>query len=172
MAKKKTAETSPTAELVVIENKALGRPTEYDPKYVQALLDYFDVKPYEQRLEDIVTSKGDVITIKKDVASDFKTLAGFAVSIGFHRDTLHKWSQDFPEFSDAYKRAKDFQENFLAVNGNKGLISPAFGIFTAKNVLNWRDKKDIDHSGFIKDISDEDLDQQIQDKMKAIGEAK
>lgn len=166
MAKKTKLKTNPKAEIAVIEKRPVGRPSEYRPEIAQELLDYFGKDPYVEKEQDILTKTGDVITIKKDVASDFPTLAGFAIKLGICRDTLLEWSKEYPEFSGAYKRAKDFQENFLAVNGNKGLIHPAFAIFTAKNVLNWRDKKDVEHSGFIAEITDEELDRKIAEKKK------
>lgn len=130
--------------------KPEGRPTDYNPNYCQMLLAYFDVKPYEEN------------KMGKLEASDFKSLAGFAISIGVHRETLLNWSKQYPEFFDAYKRAKDFQENYLVINGMRGLINPAFSIFTAKNVLNWRDKKDIEvaENQYAK-LSDFDLDERI-----------
>lgn len=117
----------------------LGRPTLYKPEYVEELLEYFDQEPYVEVEKTVPTKKGPV-QINVDEATDFPTLAGFAIKIGVHRDTLHEWSKKYPEFSDAYKRAKDFQENYIATNGMKGLVNPAFAIFTAKNVLGWRDK--------------------------------
>lgn len=126
-----------------------GRPTDYRPEYCQQLLDYFGEKPYTE------DNQGKIR------ATDFKSLAGFAIKIGVSRDTLHEWSKKHKDFSDAYIRAKDFQENFLAVNGNKGLINANFGIFTAKNVLNWRDKKEIDVRDNVNDLSDEEIDKKM-----------
>lgn len=123
------------------EKTNTGRPSKYKEEYCQALLDYFSVEPYREVMKKIVTKQGDVIEIPENEANDMPTLAGFAISIGIHRDTLLEWSKQYPEFSGVYKRAIEFQENFLVVNGNKGLINPAFGIFTAKNILKWKDKQ-------------------------------
>lgn len=105
-----------------------GHPTLYKPEYCEQLIEYFSEPPYE-------------VIRNEERPSDFKSLAAFANRLGVHRDTLHEWSKQHPEFSDAYKRAKQYQEEWLTVNGNKGLINPAFSIFTAKNVLQWRDKQ-------------------------------
>lgn len=131
------------------KSRPRGRPSGYDPKFVDEILEYFDIEPYEEKEREVATKTGDVVTIHEDAANDFPSLAGFAVRIGVHRDTLHEWanakdqngSLKYPDFSDAYKRAKDFQENYLATNALKGLVNPAFAIFTAKNVLGWRDKQ-------------------------------
>ncbi len=129
MAKKNTQEPRP-----------VGRPTDYKPEYCEQLIEYFSEDPYKEVMKKIVTKDGEVVEVPVIEATDFKTLAGFAISIGVHSETLLNWSKQHPEFFDAYKRAKDFQEQFLAVNGNKGLVNPSFSIFTAKNVLHWRDK--------------------------------
>ena len=133
-----------------------GRPSKYKPEFPEMLLEYFGKAPYTKEGQDLV-------------ANDFPSLAGFAIKLGVHRDTLHEWSTIHPEFSDAYKRAKDFQENFVIVNGNKGLINPAFGIFTAKNVLGWRDKQKDESDVVVNNfgnMSDQELDERLE-KLKA-----
>jgi hypothetical protein len=154
----------------------LGRPTLYEERFAQALIDYFDVNPYEEKTKTIITQRGDAIEVPFNEATDFKSLAGFAINIGVHRDTLHEWASatnpdgtlKHPEFSDAYKRAKDYQENYIAINGNKGLIPAAFGIFTAKNVLHWRDKQPgeedkviVNNVNNFKNMTDEELDRKL-----------
>jgi hypothetical protein len=99
-----------------------GQPTKYHKKFCEMLLKYFNVDPAKK-------------------VKEFPTLAGFAIRIGVHRDTLHEWSKVHPEFDDVYRRAKDFQERFLVNRGLKGELDTAFGIFTAKNVLGWRDRQ-------------------------------
>lgn len=126
--------------------KKVGRPTLYKSEYCEKLIEFFDKEPYSEKLLKKVTKQGDVIEIPTNVPSDFPTLAGFAIELGVSRDTLQEWAKVHPEFSVAYKRAKDFQERYLTVNGIKGLIQPAFSIFTAKNVIDWRDRSEIEGS--------------------------
>ena len=109
-----------------------GRPTKYEDWMVDAILKYFD------------TSVGD-----------FPTLAGFAASIGVSRETLHDWATAKgvdgalrnQQFSDAYKKAKDLQEQNLVKGALTGVYNPTFAIFTAKNVLGWRDKVEQEITG-------------------------
>lgn len=143
----------------------LGRPTKYDEKYCSELIEYFDVEPYEEKTKTVKTKKGEVFEITEDVASDFRSLAGFAIKIGVHRDTLHEWSKQHPNFSDAIKRVKDFQENYLLVNGLKGTIDRVFGIFTAKNFTDLKDKQIVEHEGEVTNnvkVSKVDLDTRIE----------
>ena len=102
-----------------------GRPTKYEDWMVDAMITYFS----------------------KEVGN-FPTLAGFSASIGVSRETLHDWATQkvvsgnlrHPEFSDAYKRAKELQEENLVSGALTGKYNATFAIFTAKNVLGWRDK--------------------------------
>ena len=55
-----------------------------------------------------------------------------------------QWAKERPEFSEAYKTSKLLQERFLVTNSLHGRYEKAFAIFTAKNILGWRDKKEID----------------------------
>lgn len=129
------------------ENKnPVGRPSKYDPKYIDELIEYFSIPPWEWQEKQMVSAKGDVVTVMVKETNDFPTLAGFAIKIGVCRDTLHEWASVHPNFSDVYKRAKDYQENFLVVNGNRGLIPAAFGIFTLKNINNWRDRTEVEQT--------------------------
>lgn len=162
MAKKKLIKTPPPVEVKKAKIKKpkkhkepnpVGAPSLYKPEYPQMLLDYFGEPAYKE------DSQGRIR------ATDFKSLAGFAIKVGVHRDTLHEWAKEHAEFSDAYARAKDFQENFLSVNGAKSLINAQFSIFIAKNVLNWRDKREVEVTEKpLEKLSDEELDQLIKEK--------
>lgn len=109
-----------------------GRPTKYEDWMEEAILTYFNAP-----------------------VGSFPTLAGFAASLGVSRDTLHDWataknvSGDLrnPKFSDAYKRAKEMQEKNLVEGALTGAYNPTFAIFTAKNVLGWRDKVEQEITG-------------------------
>lgn len=121
-----------------------GAPTKYDPKYCEEIMKFFDIQPH---FETPVTTTYKDGTTKEEIKllpSDLPTLAGFAVKLGVHRDTINQWSKDYPEFSDAIKRAKECQENILITNGLQGLYAQPFAIITTKNVLGWRDKSDTD----------------------------
>lgn len=120
----------------------VGRPTKYKPEFAQTLLDYFlKAKPYNR----ILSAFG-----AKDDPCDLPTLAGFAILIGVHRDTLNEWENAkdkagkllHPEFSDAIKKAKTIQEHYLVTNALRGNYDKTFAIFFAKNVLGWKDVRE------------------------------
>ena len=140
-----------TKEVLPLENKAptpVGRPTDFKEEYTQALLDYFGVDPTEEK-QIINYAYGEPFEQTVTVATAFPSLAGFAVKIGVHRDTLHHWANAkdpktnallHPEFSDAYNRRKDFQENYILINGLSNKINPQFAMFAAVNLIDYRQK--------------------------------
>lgn len=129
------------------------------------LIEYFNIEPYKEKIKKIITKSGDVIEVPMEVANDFPTLAGFACKIKVHRDTMQEWCKEHQDFSVAYKKASQFQEHFLATNGLKNLIHPNFAIFTAKNVIGWRDKQPGEEDKVIvnnfTNMTDEEIDRKL-----------
>jgi len=101
-----------------------GRPTKYKPEYCQGIIEFF-LKPLQS---------------KKPELPFFST---YAREIKVNTDTLHEWKKVHPKFSEAYKQCKEIQEEVLAKYGLNGGFNATFSIFTAKNILGWRDVKEI-----------------------------
>ncbi len=121
----------------------VGRPTKYNSKYCDDIIKFFDIEPHFETPVTITYKDGSTKEEIKLMPSDLPTLAGFAVKIGVHRDTINSWSKEHKEFSDSIKRAKECQENILVTNGLQGLYAQPFAIMASKNILNWRDKQDV-----------------------------
>jgi hypothetical protein len=126
------------------EIKKLGRPSKYRDEFVVMLLEYFSQPP----VKTITTVDKEGNTVEKTVPAMFPTLARFAANIGVTTETLHDWAtaknlDGTPKnavFSYAYKKAKDLQQANLVEGTMAGAYNSTFAIFTAKNVLGWRDK--------------------------------
>lgn len=142
-----------------------GRPTKYDPKYVDALIEYFESfvdEPFTKeviREETLFHKEGYKKAHRveyKLVGKRLPTLFGFARKIGVTYVTVSNWANkrvgsepeegqpdrrpyQYPEFFAAYKARKDYQTEFLTAVGLGGIAPPAAYIFTAKNVIGWRD---------------------------------
>lgn len=118
----------------------MGSPSKYKKEYCQKIIKWFSVPPYRVEQVDVVTKEG-VQTIEKEVANDMPTFTGFCASIKHTRDRVHQWKKAHPEFAEAFQMAKDLQEHFFITNSLKGFYPPAIAIFTAKNILGWRDHR-------------------------------
>lgn len=128
----------------------MGRPSKYDPKYCQMMIDFFDIPKSERVLKKTKSvSKGEYSIDEEefeDVPNDLPTLYRFAKSIGCSKTTVIEWTEQHPEFLNAYNAIKDIQKEFLMSNGLKGLYPPSSFIFVAKNVTDMTDQKNIDHT--------------------------
>lgn len=83
--------------------KKLGRPSSYRPEYCARLLQYFSGK-ISYTLN--TTDKGSQQVMP---GSELSTFQGFAAEIGVTVDTLLDWTQQFPEFFQAYTQARQLQ---------------------------------------------------------------
>ena len=152
--KRKPKESIKPIDEVLVAPKAKnpgGRPTVYQDSFCDELIEYFSQESHKEVI--VKDAKGNERT--EIVPGKFPTLARFAANIGVHRDTLHDWanaknpdgSRRNPKFSDTYKRAKDLQEANLVEGTMAGAYNSTFAIFTAKNVLGWRDKTEQEITG-------------------------
>ena len=135
----------------ITEKRPVGRPSSYKDEYVDDLIRFFDQSVYT--IKTTYDKEGNEKVEK--VLNPFPTLARFATKVGVTRDTLYEWATatnekgelKHPDFSYAYKRAKDFQEALLVEGAIGGMYQANFSIFTAKNVLGWRDKMEQEITG-------------------------
>lgn len=101
-----------------------GRPTKYDPKYCDMLVDH----------------------CKKGLS--FEAFAGL---IGISRSTLYRWIEENPEFSDTKERADSavlYAMETLGMAGTAGKVknfNVVGWIFQMKNKCKWTDRKELDH---------------------------
>lgn len=149
MSQKKTKQSQPKKE------SNFGRPTKYDPKYCEEIVDFFENAPLTQEYRETTASGGKAVEVIKTKCAEMPTFINFALKIGVDTDTLLNWSKEHQDFFGAYKRCKKIQENWLTQNGLQSNVNTAFGIFVAKNVLGWRDKTEQIHSFDDIDFEDE-----------------
>jgi hypothetical protein len=135
----------------IVEKRERGRPSLYRDEYVDELIQFFDIAVYS--IKTTYDKEGSEKVEK--VLNPFPTLARFATKVGVTRETLHEWATArlpngelrYPDFAYAYKRAKDYQEALLVEGAIGGMYQANFSIFTAKNVLGWRDKTEQEITG-------------------------
>lgn len=103
-----------------------GRPTDYDPKYCEA-----------------------VITM----GSEGYSVVEMAADIGVHRDTLYEWEKVHSDFSDAFTRARQLCQAWWERQGRVNLATQGFNhSLWAKNMGcrfkgDWTEKVQTELSG-------------------------
>lgn len=130
----------------------MARPTKYKPKYCEDILTYFDIPHTVEKARKKVYKDGSVYEWTEEVANILPTFERFAVTCGVVRDTLREWKKEHEEFSAAYNMAKEIQKEMIMDLGMRGFYSPAFTIFTAKNITDMKDHSEV-RTGEILDVN-------------------
>ena len=78
----------------------VGRPTKYDPKFIEEVDRYLSTVGREQ------TSLAKIVS--------------FAIHLGVSKDSLYEWAKVHPEFSDALAKIMEKQEEQLVDDGVYG----------------------------------------------------
>lgn len=115
-----------------------GRPSKYKPEFCQALIDFYDVEPYEEK-------------DGKRLANKLPTLRNFSKEIKIDISTVYDWvDPNSPRFkkelSDAFRRAKNLLKWFLIENGLNGCHNALYAKFVAINMTDMSDKQELDHN--------------------------
>lgn len=146
-----------------------GRPSKYKEEFPEKLLQFFEDYLREPNTKECIEEitkyykdggEKEVIKKYKVIPKGVPTLFGFARSIGVDYHTVNRWQKErigeapeagqkdtrplrYPEFCQAYKLAQHFQTEYLIRVGIGGTAPSAFAIFTAKNMIGWRDKNEL-----------------------------
>lgn len=112
----------------------------YRPEFCERMLAFFDVAPF--RITEVMKRDGSVALV--ETAAELPTFAAFAKQLGTTCAVLAEWEQKHAAFRDAANKARDLQSNILIQNSLRGNYSASFAVFTAKNLLGWKDGKETD----------------------------
>lgn len=102
----------------------MGRPTKYDPKFCQQVI---------------------------DTMNEGLSLSAFAGDISVSRSTINEWMGVHPEFSEAVrvgkmKRTAALERGMLAAGSGPAVTARMFALKNA-DPEEWRDKREHEHSG-------------------------
>ena len=114
------------------------KPLKYDPSYCEKLLAFFDVPAFS--VTEVPKKDGSVSLV--ETACELPTFAAFAKQLGTTCAVLKSWEQKHPAFAAATQKARDLQGNILIQNSLRGNYAASFAVFTAKNLLGWKDGKE------------------------------
>ena len=115
-----------------------AKPLRYRPEFCEKLLLFFDVPPFT--VTEVTKRDGSVSLV--ETAAELPTFAAFAKMLGTTCKVLAAWEEKHPAFRQAALKARDLQGNILIQNSLRGNYSASFAMFTAKNLLGWKDGKE------------------------------
>lgn len=124
------------------ESSEVGRPSSYDPKYCEGIVDWFlDHEIYHLKKTKHFGKDGELqreTSVKEPLPPP--TFYKYATHIGVCRDTLHEWSTTHDEFKKAYAIAKSYQASFITSSAMCNIANTSFSIFMMKNNHGWSDR--------------------------------
>ena len=124
-----------------------GRPTKYRRKYCQTIIEYF-TRDFTYEKEVTHTNTKGMTWSKFEVcANPVPLMCEFAHHIKTTITTLQNWEKNQPEFLVAVTHAQQLQLAHLNHVTGLGLYNSNWAVFMAKNISQWRDKKDVEISG-------------------------
>jgi len=123
-----------------------GRPTKYRPEYCEKIIEFFDRKLVEIEMIPYTDKNGNEKVKEIMRPCRLPTFERFAFEVGVCRDTLLTWCDQYEDFFCAYKKAKDLQKEILMQNTLSNLYNAPFAIFSAKNITDMRDTKNVDNT--------------------------
>jgi uncharacterized Zn finger protein len=102
-----------------------GRPTKYDPSFVQAVDEYLAQTGKEQT------------TLPK--------IASFALFLNVTKKTLYNWEKKYPEFLHALEKLRMKQEEQLLDDGIYGgkEVNPTIVKLALQNNFNYKERQDV-----------------------------
>lgn len=129
----------------------MARPIEYDPKIVEDVNEYID--SCEDEIENVVSQESEKYTMyKQRLKVKLPSIEGLALHLQISKDTIYRWEELYPEFSDVINTLRAKQAVKLLNSGLSGEYNP----FIAKAILSkhgYSEKTEIDqntkHSGGI-----------------------
>jgi len=128
--------------------RPFGRPTKYRPIFCKMIIDYFTREHVTEYEETHTNRKGETWSCYKLRANPVPMLEGFCGEVLHCGVTIiSDWTRNFPDFAEAVIHAQALQMQHLATVTGLGLYNSNWAVFMAKNVSQWRDKKEIEHSG-------------------------
>lgn len=116
-----------------------GRPTKYKPEYCQQIIDF--MQEGGELVYKYFSFEGSVT--REPVGRLPRHLSAFARHINVTTSTLDEWCHVHPEFSEAYKKAKQIQLEQMIDGSSSGVLQAAPTIFALKNMHRWTDKTQI-----------------------------
>ncbi len=116
----------------------MSQPINYQPAFCEELLTFFDGSAFT--ITEVQKRDGSISLL--ETACELPTFAAFAKKIGVTCAELRAWEKEYPAFKYACCQARDRQANILIQNSLRGNYASSFAVFTAKNLLGWKEGKD------------------------------
>ena len=118
----------------------LGRPSDYDPRHITEMLEFFQTWPEFRTIKKEVASGGRKVIIEETLVNYPPTLNKYAIKLGIDRKTLRRWAEDNADFRPTYEACKTIQEEWLSDRATTGDYHAGFTQLMLTNHTDIRQK--------------------------------
>ncbi len=117
---------------------------EITQKFLDDMVVHFSNAPkYEEKKEIIFTKMGDIREVVKQVALPPPLIGKYIRGKGMSLSKFKKAAKSIPELAEVIEECEDIIKEFMIEHGLLGNYQSQFGIFTAKNITDMKDKSEI-----------------------------
>lgn len=118
-------------------------PPGYDPKFCDALIDYFTIAPFQEITKAVTDKRGNSYDAVVQIPNQLKYIADFAwEKCGCTEKTLVQWGIAYPHFGTAMDRAREMQISHINACVLAGLWPERHAQFVLMNLTEWRPKRE------------------------------
>lgn len=152
------------------ENRGVGRPSEYDPAFCDAVDSYLALNQDEH--DEFHKTRGvNSDGYERVIKVKLPTRDGLAVHIGCSTDALLNWERANPEFAVALQKLDTIQKQRLIENGLSGDYNPVIAKLLLGANHDIRDKSEIKQDLNFTTLNDAELNRRILDATAALAKA-
>lgn len=126
---------------IIGDQMPAGRPVEWNEKAISKLEKELDAYIKEVGEREPIASFSPQGRLLSFTPPNFPSMAEFILKSG-NSNYIYDLAELWPGISERIKKVKALQEHFLMTYALPGHYNPAFAIFTAKNILGWRDSRE------------------------------
>lgn len=126
--------------------KKTGRPSGYDPKYIDMVDDYLKTTGIVEK-EFHKTRSDNSNSYEREYDVNLPKVEGFSSFIDVPLSTMKGWEDDYPEFSTALDKIRKEQHNMIVDGMASGKISQVLGKLMLSSNHGYREKSDLTTDG-------------------------
>lgn len=126
------------------DGRPFGRPSSYDPKICQEMVEWFE-RPLTRTEIEQTASGGRVVNVSKVKANRLPTFEKFSAERRIPLRTLHEWRIAHQDFSHAWQHCKSVQADFMLQNALTRDFDPGFTKFMMMNIHGWKDSSKVEN---------------------------
>jgi hypothetical protein len=120
----------------------IGRPTKYDPKFIDSVDEYIMLHQDIERAEE-----GKNGGFMYSIRAKLPTIEGFASFIRVSKSTLYDWAEEYEDFSYALEELRREQKERLMNEGLSGNYNPTIAKLILSSNHGMREGKDLTSGG-------------------------